>query len=320
MKTKTKSRNRKYSIKNIRNDWSKNWLLYLMVLPVLVYYIVFLYLPMGGILLAFKKYQPVLGQSFFANLMSSDWVGFKYFIEFFTSPSFKQIMFNTLRISLAMIVFGFPAPILLAILINEVTSKWYKKTIQTVTYLPHFISLVVICGMIRSFTASNGIVSQMIAMLTGSKAITMLNYPKLFVPVYVVSGIWQQLGWDSIIYLSALTAINAELYEAAKIDGANKFKQILHVTIPGLLPTIMIMLILRLGSALSVGYEKIILLYNDMTRETAQVISSYVYERGIVNRDYGFSTAVGLFNSVVNIILLIFTNAISKRLTETSLW
>lgn len=304
----------------IKKDLQRNWLLYLMVLPVLIYYFIFHYLPMAGVLLGFKDYQPVLGNSFFENLMQSDWVGFKYFKEFFTSVYFKRIMVNTFKISFASIVFGFPAPIILALLINEVNSKWYKKTIQTVTYLPHFISLVVICGMIRTFTASDGVVSQLIASLTGSESITMLNYPNLFLPVYVVSGIWSEIGWGSIIYLSALSGVNNELYEAAKIDGAGRWKQTLNVTLPGILPTIMIMLIMRLGQVLSVGSEKILLLYNDMTRESSEVISTYVYNKGIVNREYGFSTAVGLFNSAVNIVFLVVSNQISKKVTETSLW
>ncbi len=291
-----------------------------MVLPVLIYYFIFMYMPMGGILLGFKNYQSVLGNTFFENLIESDWVGFKYFADFFTSVYFKRIMVNTFKISFASIVFGFPAPIILALLINEVNSKWYKKTIQTVTYLPHFISLVVICGMIRTFTASDGVVSQLISAVTGTESITMLNYPKLFLPVYVISGIWSEIGWGSIIYLSALAGINDELYEAARIDGAGRWRQTIHVTIPGILPTIMIMLIMRLGQVLAVGSEKILLLYNDMTRESAEVISTYVYQKGIVNREYGFSTAVGLFNSIVNIVFLVLSNEISKRVTETSLW
>lgn len=304
----------------IKRDLQQNWILYLMVLPVLVYYFIFNYMPMGGILLAFKDYKAVLGNSFFENLMQSDWIGFKYFIEFFSSVYFKRIMINTFKISFASIVFGFPAPIILALLINEVNTKWYKKTIQTVTYLPYFLSLVVICGMIRTFTASDGVVSQLLSAITGKEAVTMLNYPNKFLPVYVISEIWNSVGWGSIIYLSALAGINDELYEAARIDGANRWKQVLHVTIPGILPTIMIMLIMRLGQVLVVGSEKILLLYNDMTRETAEVISTYVYEKGIVNREYGFSTAVGLFNAIVNIVFLVLSNQISKKVTETSLW
>ena len=319
-KEKKQQRNLRTTCDIIKKDMQQNWLLYLMVLPVLLFYFIFHYLPMAGVFLGFKNYQSVLGNSFFENLMQSDWVGFKYFAEFFTSVYFKRIIINTFKISFASIVFGFPAPIILALLINEVNSKWYKKTIQTVTYLPHFISLVVICGMIRTFTASDGVISQLIATVTGTESVTMLNYPNLFLPVYVISGIWSEIGWGSIIYLSALAGINEELYEAAKIDGASRWRQTLNVTIPGILPTIMIMLIMRLGQVLAVGSEKILLLYNDMTRESAEVIATYVYEKGIVNREYGFSTAVGLFNSVVNIVFLVLSNEISKRVTETSLW
>lgn len=304
----------------IKKDIKHNWLLYLMILPVLAYYFVFCYLPMTGILMAFKNYTTALGNTFFENLMQSKWVGLRYFREFFTGMYFKRIMFNTFKIGFASLLFGFPAPIILALLINELKSKWYKKTVQTITYLPHFISIVVICGMIRTFTASDGVISQVVAMITQKESLTMLNYPNLFVPVYVLSGIWCEMGWGSIIYLSALAAINSELYEAATIDGAGRWKQTLHVTIPGIMPTIMIMLILRMGQILGVGYEKIILLYNDMTKQSAEVISTYVYQRGLVNREYGFSTAVGLFNSLINITFLVAANYISKRVTETSLW
>ena len=304
----------------IRKDIKRNWLLYLMVLPVLAYYVVFCYLPMTGILMAFKDFTMTMGNSFFENLIESEWVGLRYFREFFTSMYFGRIMLNTFKIGFASLIFGFPAPIILALLINELRAKRYKKTIQTVTYLPHFISIVVVCGMIRSFTASDGVISQIIANITNTEPVTMLNYPNLFVPIYVISGIWSEMGWGSIIYLSALTAINSELYEAARIDGAGRWKQTLHVTLPGILPTIMIMFILRMGRILGVGYEKIILLYNDMTKQTAEVISTYVYQRGLVNREYGFSTAVGLFNSVINIVFLVAVNSISKRVTETSLW
>lgn len=304
----------------IKKDIKRNWLLYLMVLPVLVYYLVFCYLPMTGILLAFKDYTTTLGNTFFENLIQSEWVGFKYFREFFGGMYFKRIMLNTFKIGFTTLIFGFPAPIILALLINEVRTKWYKKSIQTVTYLPHFISIVVVCGMIKSFTASDGVISQLIAGITHTEPITMLNYPKLFLPVYVLSGIWSEMGWGSIIYLSALSAINNELYEAAALDGAGRWKQTIHITIPGIMPTIMIMFILRMGQILGVGYEKIILLYNDMTKQSAEVISTYVYQRGLVNREYGFSTAVGLFNSVINIVFLVASNCISKKVTETSLW
>lgn len=229
-------------------------------------------------------------------------------------------MVNTFKIGGLSIVFGFPAPIILALLMNEVRAPWFKRSVQTLTYLPHFISLVVVCGIIRMFTSDTGIISHIIAFMTNSEPVNMLLYPEMFVPIYIISGIWQGAGWGSIVYLSALSAVSDDLYEAAIIDGAGKWKQTIHVTIPSILPTISIMLILRLGSVINVGYEKIILLYNDLTKPVADVISSYVYQKGLLDRDYGFSTAVGLFNSVVNIVFLITANTISKKISENSLW
>ncbi len=304
----------------LRRDMKKNWILYLMVLPVLVYYVVFCYFPMAGIMLAFKDYKTILGNSFFANLMQSEFVGFEHFKNFFQGAYFSTVTVNTFKIGALSILFGFPAPIILALLMNEVKSPLFKKGVQTLSYLPHFISLVVVCGIIRMFVNDSGIVSQFISLITGKEPVNMLLYPNKFVPIYIISDIWQGVGWGSIIYLSALSGVSEELYEAAKIDGAGRWKQTLHVTLPAILPTISIMLILRLGSIINVGYEKIILLYNDLTKPTAEVISTYVYQKGLLDRDYGFSTAVGLFNSGINIIFLMIANSISKKISETSLW
>ncbi len=305
----------------IAEDLKRNRLVYLMVLPVLLYYMLFCYLPMVGIGIAFKDYTVTkLGNSFIQNLIESRSVGLRYFKEFFTSASFGQIMTNTLKISLVSIVFGFPAPIILALLMNELGTPKFKRCVQTLTYLPHFISLVVICGMIKMFTNEGGIISLAWAAFTGSEPVNMMLYPEMFVPIYVISDIWQEMGWGSIIYLSALTGVSRELYEAAAIDGAGRWKQTIHVTLPCIMPTIAIMLILRLGNILNVGYEKIILLYNDLTRPAAEVISTYVYEKGLLDRNYGFSTAVGLFNSVVNIVFLAGSNALSRKFSEVSLW
>lgn len=304
----------------IIKDLQKNKLMYLLIIPVLLYYIIFCYVPMYGLIIAFKDFKQVLGHGFFENILTSDWVGFKHFLSFFNSVKFLRIFQNTVKISLCSIVFEFPAPILLALLINEVTQTKLKKTIQTLTYLPHFISLVVICGMIRSFTGSNGIITNLITSITGKASGNMLLEPNYFLPIYITSAIWQGVGWGSIIYLSAISGISQELYEAAKIDGANRWKQTIHVTLPGLMPTITIMFILRLGGILSVGYEKIILLYNDMTRPVAEVISTYVYERGLVARDYSFSTAVGLFNSIINVTFVVAANKLASKMGDTSLW
>ncbi|MBE7060152.1 MAG: sugar ABC transporter permease [Ruminococcaceae bacterium] len=297
----------------LKKDFKRNYVLYLMVLPVVAYYITFCYIPMHGVIIAFLDYDPGWG------ILKSDWVGLSNFKDFFQSMYFPRLLRNTLSISISTLVFGFPAPIIFALLINEVKNKHFSKTIKTATYLPHFISLVVICGMIKDFTGANGIVTQLFAKFGGeSKA--MLSNEKLFLPVYVVSEIWQKVGWDSIIYIAALTGINQELYEACSIDGGNRWKQTLHVTIPGIMPTVIIMLILRMGGILGVGHEKIILLYNESIYSTADVISSYVFRRGLIDANYSFATAVGLFNSVVNIIFLIAANTISRKVTENSLW
>lgn len=291
----------------------KNWMIYLMFVPIALYYLLFCYKPMYGALIAFQNYSPSKG------ILGSQWVGFRHFIDFFNNYYFWRILKNTLVISASSIIFGFPAPILLALLINEIRSNAFKRTVQTISYIPHFISLVVICGMIKSFTSDNGMITDLFV-LFGGRRVSLLSKAEAFVPIYVISDIWQGLGWGSIIYLAAMTGINQELYEAATIDGANRWKQTLHVTIPGIAPTIIIMLILRLGSVLNVGYEKIILLYNELTRETADVISSFVYRKGLQEMNWSYSTAVGLFNSVVNFGFIIVTNAISRRVSGTSLW
>lgn len=301
-------------------DLKKNYGVYLMVLPALIYYIIFCYGPMYGSIIAFKNYSPRLG------ILHSPWVGFKHFQSFLSSPYFFRILGNTIKISLSVLIFGFPAPIILALLINELKSKRFAKVTQTITYLPHFISLVVVCGMIKSFTMNNGFINNFLVMITGGvwKPVTLLNESKYFLPIYVISAIWQEVGWDSIIYLSALSGIDQELYEAATIDGAGRLRQTFAVTIPGILPMIVIMLILAISSLLNVGYEKIILLYNDATRDVADVISTFVYRRGLLaeggSNQWSYSSAIGLFNSVINFALIIITNRISKKLTETSLW
>ncbi len=297
----------------VGHDFHENKELYIMFLPVLLYFIVFKYLPMYGAVIAFKDFSPKLG------ILGSPWAGLKHFTTFLKSPSFMQLIVNTLRISLTSIIFGFPAPIILALLVNELKLKKFSKVVQNITYLPHFVSLVVICGMIRTFTMDTGVIGT-IAGALGMEPKTLLNYPKYFVPVYVISGIWQSVGWDSIIYMAALSGIDSQLYEAAMMDGAGRFKMVLHVTIPGIAPTIIIMLLLRMGGILGVGYEKIILLYNDITMEVADVISTYVYRKGLIDLNWSFSTAVGLLNSVINFVFLITANKISQRVNEISLW
>ena len=268
---------------------------------------------MGGLIIAFKNYAPIKG------IWGSAWAGFSHFEEFLTNPYFWRLMKNTLTISISNLIFSFPAPIILALLLNEVRNKFFLRGSQMIMYLPHFISLVVICGMIIQFTGSDGIISDFLAMF-GVERKSFLNYPEYFVPIYVISDIWAGIGWGSIIYMAALTGIDSSLYEAALIDGAGRWKQTLYVTIPGILPTIIVMFLMRVGQLLSVGYEKIILLYNPLTYETADIISTYVYRKGLLEQSYSFSSAVGLFNSIISFILLTIANQMSKRLGEGSLW
>ncbi len=287
--------------------------LYLMILPVVAFYLIFCYYPMYGAQIAFRDYTPKLG------IFHSPWAGLKHFREFFDSVYFGRLIRNTISINLKNLIFGFPAPILFALLLNEVKGQKFKKVVQTVSYMPHFISTVVIAGMILQFTATDGVLTWVMTLFGYPKQNLMLN-PELFQPIYVISDIWQGLGWGSIIYIAAISGINAELYEAARMDGAGRFKQMWHVTLPGILPTIITMFILRVGNMMNLGFEKIILLYNSSIYETADVISTYVYRKGLVDQSYSFSTAVGLFNSLINLLLLFIANKLCKRLTEHSLW
>lgn len=284
-----------------------------MLLPVIIYYLIFYYGPMYGAIIAFKDFKPALG------IFGSKFAGFKHFENFFSSDSFWVLLGNTFRISFFNILFGFPAPILLALLINELRSQKFAKVVQNFTYIPHFISLVVICGMIKTFTQDTGVINYILGFF-GFKPKSLLNYPEYFTPIYVLSGIWQEMGWSSIIYLAALTGIDAQLYEAATIDGAGRLRQVINITIPSILPTIMIMLILKVGGILNVGFEKIILLYNDLTMSKADVISTYTYRKGLIDLNWSFSSAVGLFNSVINFIFLTGTNFLSKRFNDIGLW
>ncbi len=298
----------------LKEDLARNKMKYILMIPIIVYFVVFHYKPMYGVLMAFQRYRPTLG------IAGSRWVGFDNFIDFFADPYFWRLLRNTFSISFYSILFGFPAPILLALMFNEVKNERFKKTIQTISYMPHFISLVIVCGIIKIFVQTDGIFPVFIESLFGVPASNWLTKSPYFYPIYVISGIWQEVGWGSIIYLAALSGIDQELYEAAKIDGAGRLQQIWHITLPGILPTIMILLILRIGGILSVGYEKILLLYTPTTYEVADVISTYSYRRGIIDADYSYSTAVGLFNSLVNIVFLVTTNKLSKKFTEIGLF
>lgn len=304
---------RAFSLGAIRRDFIKNRVLYAMAIPMLVFYLLFFYQPMYGASIAFKDYVPKLG------IEGSNWVGLKHFRTFFTDVYAGRIISNTVILSFEQLLFGFPAPIMLAVMINEVKKKWCKSLVQTATYLPHFISLMVVCGLISEFTNRNGLINDVIAAFGGQR-VTMLLKPGLFRPLYVLSGIWQEVGWGSIVYLAAMSGVDEELYEAARIDGVGKLRQIWHVTLPGILPTIVVMLLLKLGAVMDVGYEKIILLYNSATYSTADVISTYVYRKGIQEYNWSYASAVGLFNSAINFSLILMANALSRRLNETSLW
>ncbi|MCR2822968.1 ABC transporter permease [Lederbergia panacisoli] len=287
--------------------------LYVLLLPSIILLICFTYIPMYGVIISFKDYSPVLG------IWGSPWVGFKHFIQFFNSYQFELTIKNTLTISLYSILVGFPLPIALAILCNQMRVGMFKKVFQVTTYLPHFISTMVMCGMILIFLSpSSGLIANLLELI-GIEMPNLLAKPVFFGSIYVWSDVWQHVGWDSIIYLAALSAINPTYYEAATVDGASKMQKIFHIDIPLLLPTAMILLILRAGGILSVGFEKVLLLQNPLNLPGSEVISTYVYKMGLQNFQYSLSTAIGLFNTVVNVIVLLFVNWLSKKLTKTSL-
>lgn len=310
----------KYSRVMIKKDFKRNWPLYLIILPVVVWYLMFCYVPMVGILMSFQDFNFNVKYNFIENIIHSKWVGLDQFKSLFNSIYFGRVLKNTLRTSVASIVFCFPAPIILALLVNELRNEKFKRLTQTVSYMPHFISMVVICGMVKDFTSDTGVVSLFIAKIFGIEPTNMLLNPNLFLPIYIASDIWQETGWNMIIYIAALASIDPSLYEAAVVDGANKWRQVWHITLPGILPTIVIMLIMRMGQILNVSFEKVLLLYNDLTADKAEVISTFVYKRGLLNREWSFSVAVGLFNSIVNFVLLVIVNTVCSKVTETSLW
>lgn len=297
----------------VKRDMQLHKIYYLMILPTVAFFVIFYYLPMTGIVMAFENYRPRMG------IFRSPWVGFDNFTSFFSSYYFGRLLLNTILLSGLDILFSFPLAVLFALLLNEVRKPGYKRAIQTISYLPYFISLVVVCGLVKDFTENNGPISLLVESLGGSSG-SLIGRPSAFRSIYVGSGIWQNLGYNSIIYISAIAAIDPELYESARMDGAGRLRQTLHITLPGISSTLIIMLILRIGTLTTVGHEKIILLYSPATYETADVISSFVYRRGLLESDYGFATAVGLFNSVCNLALIILANRMSRRYTESSLW
>ncbi|MBI5302629.1 MAG: sugar ABC transporter permease [Chloroflexi bacterium] len=298
---------------HISRDFARNRYIYLMLAPVVLYYLIFHYGPMYGALMAFQDFNITKG------IWGSPWIGFENFTAFFSGAYFARLIRNTLAINVLDLLFHFPAPIILALLLNEITTPWFKRTVQTITYLPHFISIVVVVGMMVDFFARDGLVNNLLGTF-GFPATPFMQRADWFWMLYVGSAIWQTIGWGSIIYLAAITNIDPTLYEAATVDGANRWQQIRHITIPGILPTIIILLVIRIGHMMSVGYEKTLLMYNPLTYETGDVISTYVYRKGVLQADYGFSAAVGLFNSVINFGLLLFADRFSKRMNQTGLF
>ena len=285
-----------------------------MFLPVLVFFLVFHYAPMYGVQIAFKKFSAVRG------IVGSPWRGLYYFQQFFDSYLFGALIGNTLGLSLYSLAVGFPTPILLALMMNELRSERVKRVVQTITYAPHFISMVVMCSMIILFLSpSSGVLNRIIEIL-GGQSVYFMGKPEYFKTIYVLSGVWQNTGWSSIIYMAALSGIDPQLHEAATIDGASRLQRVWHINLPGILPTAVILLIMNCGSLMSIGFEKAFLLMNDLNRAAAEIISTFVYQRGLIDRNYSSAAAIGLFNSAINLVLLLGVNAIARRISDTSLW
>lgn len=299
---------------NLSLDIRRNKLIYILLVIILAFFAVFNYAPMVGLLMAFQKYAPARG------IFGSKWVGMQNFVNFFSGPFAGRLIRNTVCIGVLDLVINFPAPIIFALILNEIHQKAFKKTVQTISYMPYFISAVVACGLVMDFTEAGGPISIMVANLTGGESANLLNQKENFWLIYVLQNMWQGLGYGSIVYLAALSSVDQELYEAAQIDGANRWQQLIHVTIPGISTMIIMMLIMRMGAIFSVGADKILLLYGPANYEFSDVINTYVYRMGMTQADYGLSTAVGLFNSVIGTIMLLTTNQITKKLSGTAMF
>lgn len=312
-KTKAKKVKLKHD-ESLLHHVKKNWKIYsFLILPIL-YYVIFKYIPMLGNIIAFRRYKGG------PNIFGERWVGFRYFEQFLKDSNFWQAFRNTLRLSIGYLLVRFPATLIFALLINEIRTTWWKKIVQTISYLPHFISLVVVCGMVKELLSSTGPINTLLASM-GLDKIAFMSEPGWFDTVYIGSGIWQALGWGTILYLTAMTNIDPGLYEAASIDGANKFKQVIHVTIPGILPTIMTLLIMDIGNIITASnMQKILLLYNPLTQSRADIIDTLVYRMGISGGNFSYASAVGLFSAVIGLVLVTTANYLSKKFTETSLW
>lgn len=301
-------------VKELAKDIKRDKYLYMLMIPFLLWFVLFKYKPMYGLQIAFKDF------NLFKGISGSEWVGLEYFREFIGSEYFIRVFKNTIVINIYSLLICFPAPIILAILMNEVKNSKFRKVVQTLTYLPHFVSIVVVAGIVTTFLApGNGLINILLEKI-GLDKIYFLIKPEYFRGIFTGMNLWKETGFASIVFIASIAGIDQEMYEAAKIDGANKWKQIRNVTIPGIMPTIAVMLIMKIGNLLTVGYESIILLYQPATYKTADVISTYVYRSGLLEGRYDFATAVGLFNGVIALILVMSANKISKKLTETSLW
>ncbi len=284
------------------------------ITPGLIYYILFRYVPMWGNLIAFQDYNP------FKGILGSSWVGWKHFIAFFESTYFVRLIKNTFALSIYSILFGFPASILFALLLYELKYGKFRSTIQCISYFPHFISIVVLCGLLKQYLGvTDGVVNELIDFFGGTRK-NFLQDPGWFRTVYIVSGIWQNIGWNSIIYYATLTSIDETLFEAAKLDGANRLQRIIYISLPSLVPTMVTLLLMQLGNVLNIGFEKVLLLQSSSNYVTSDILSTYVYRMGIENMRYSFASAVGLFNNFVGLAILVFFNTLSKKLADTSLW
>ena len=312
---KTKKTQSKSSNLSVGQKLKESSQLYLLMLPSIIIFLIFTYYPMYGVIIAFKDFKPALG------IMGSKWVGMKNFITFFKSYQFSVTIKNTIIISLYTIVVTFPLPIIMALMVNQSRSTKFKKFLQVATYLPHFISMVIIAGMIREMLSTNGPINGFLV-AHGHEAISFMALPEWFTTIFVGSGLWQGLGWGTILYLAAIAGISPDLYEAAEIDGANHFQRVWNITIPCILPTITTLLILDIGGLVGSGgaFEKVFLLYNPMTYEKADIISTYVYRMGIGSGNYSYATAVGLFEGLINLVLLTLANIVSKKTTESGLF
>ena len=299
----------------LRRDMVTNWRLYVMILPALVALVLFRYAPMYGLQIAFKNFKPAKG------ILGSDWVGMKHFVSFINSYQFETVLMNTIRISVVSLIAGFPMPIIFALLLNQIRSQRAKKVLQTVTYMPHFISTVVLVGMLMVFLSpSTGLYGHIMRALGVAQPDNLLAQKEWFLPLYVLSGIWQNPGWDSIIYLAALSAVSVDLYEAATVAGASKFKRMLYIDIPCIMPTATILLIMNMGNIFSLGFEKIFLMQNNLNLPVSETINTYVYQQGIENGKYSYSAAIGLFNTVINFVILLVVNKIAGKRSDTSLF